>query len=1074
MAQPADPLTAARFPLARACRRLFADSFSRRLALAALVSIALTWGLLAVDLWQMQRERVDQAGAQAASLARAVEQRVARTLRITDQVLLLTRGELLRQRAANRAQALRPLLEGSVPHFDEILTVSFIAADGTSLAHSTPGIATGRNYAGSDFYRFHAAESGDPLYIEKPTVDAASGQRVFTLSRALRGERNELLGILVAGVRTDILAEEFVALRIGDNGSLGLHHLPSYLVSARQPDYEQTFAHSLMHRGLQEALERQPQGVFEGAISADNVRRFFAYRKLDGLPLAVTVGVARDDIMRRLHAELAGYLSLLIVLTLAIAGGAVALLRAHHREIALRRDLAEKDSLFRSFFEAVPAGMCTLDREMRYRLVNPAMARINGKPLDAYAGRTVRELHPTLLARLAPIHHDVFANGRELDEVEFSGETAGQPGVVGHWQSTFFPIRDSAGQVSAMGCFVVEVSAQKAAEESLRRNETLLASVLDLLPVGVWVTDPNGRIVRSNPAGEKIWAGKRPVGPERYGEYKGWWADSGRPLGSDEWALARAIHTGETVLGEMVDIESFDGVRKTILNSAMPLHDQHGQLLGAIAVNEDITGIRKAQEEMRIARDFFERTFDAAPVGMAVANIEGRYIKVNRAMTDFIGYTAEELMAMTYLDITHPDDAGPNRDMRDSLIAGEFNSHLVEKRYIRKDGSVVWAMLVVSLVRDADGQPLYTIGQMLDISRQKLAEQALRASAVRFRAIFDNASTGIVASDEHGGVGYFNEAFRLMLGREGEVLRRLNLADFTQAEDLARERRLIEEIRGGLRENYRLEKRYTRPDGSVLWVDSSVSAIRDPEGRILSFVGVVYDVSERKEAELALSSSRHKLRALAAHQTRLLEEDRKHVAREIHDELGQLLTALKMDISLLRMSTPGQPEVQQKLAGMRELVEHTMNVVRHVATNLRPSALDLGLLPAIEWLVDDFSARWEIPCSLDTEGGEIVLNDMMSTAVFRVIQESLTNIARHAGASKVAISLRRDPGMLRVVVRDDGHGFDMAATGQKKGFGLFGMRERVLTVGGKLSIDSTPGQGTTVTITLPVHGGTHP
>jgi len=1058
--------------------RLLRDAFSRRLLAAAAVGIALAWSLLGFDVWRLHRERVAHTSDRAANAARAVEQRVSRTLTVTDQLLLATRERLATLRDWRDPATLATLLARQTPHLDEILAVAVVDAAGNSLALSNPAVKGERSYADTDFFRFHADGRDDALFVGQPTLGRASGQRLFTLSRAWRSSDGRLRAILVAAVRTDLLAEEFAALRIGKNGSLGFHHLPTYRVIARQPDYEGTFGLGLMHHDLQEALANAPHGLFEGAISADNVQRFFAYRHLTGLPLAVTVGVARSDITDKLHADIVGSLALMLLLTLAIAGGSVAILRAHHREIALRHDLAEKDATFRAFFDAVPAGICTLDREMRYRLVNPALARINGKPIDAYVGHPVREVHPTLHDRLAPIHAAVFADGRSFNDVLFSGSPAGQPGAIGHWQATFFPIRDALGAVRSMGCFIVEVSAQKHAEDALRRSESLLASVLDLLPVGVWITDPQGRITRTNPAGERIWRGQLDADVPSRSTYKAWWAESGIALAATDWALVRAVRDGETVIGDMIEIECLDGSRKTVLNSAVPLRDPEGKLFGAIAVNEDISAIRRTQEEMRIARDFFEQTFNAAPVGMAIADVDGRYIKVNRAMTEFIGYSSDELLARSYVDITHPEDVATNGAMRQRLLDGESAAHLLEKRYIRKNGSTVWALLVVSAVRDAAGRPLYTIGQTLDITRQKIAEQALRASAVRFRAIFDNASSGIVSTDEDGSVGYFNDAFRLMLGRDGEALHRLRLADFTHPDDYARERRLLDEIRDNAREHYRLEKRYLRADGSVIWVDSSVSAIRSPEQRVLSFVAVVYDVTERKAAELALISSRHKLRALAAHQARLLEDDRKHIAREIHDELGQLLTALKMDISLLRLGAGDDTALQGKLEDMRRLVDQTMNVVRHVATNLRPSALDLGLLPAIEWLADDFSARWEIPCTLDGDresGGEpreFSLNDLMSTAVFRVVQESLTNIARHAGASRVSIGMHRTPGWLRVVVRDDGRGFDMEETARKKGFGLFGMRERVLAVGGKLAIDSRPGAGTTVTITLPIHGET--
>lgn len=1028
----------------------------------------LAWGLLGLDRWRMHKQHVEHAGEQAASLARAVEQRVSRTLRVTDQTLKLVREEILSRQTWRNPQALGRLMMSLAPHLEEVLTVSFIAPDGISLAQSNPAIPVGRHYADSDFFRYHAANADDQLYIEKPLIGPASGRRIFTLSRPLRGKKGELLGIISASVRVDVIAAEFAEIRIGNNGSIGFHHLPSYLVLARQPDHEMTFGRSLEHRGLQEALTHSPTGSFEGEISPDGVRRIFAYRKLEGLPLAVTAGVARSDLSENLRDELAGYLTLIVALTLAIAGGTAFILRAHRREIRLRQDIAEKDALFRAFFEAVPAGMCTLDREMRYRLVNRSLAWINGKELSGYAGRTVHEVHPRLLNKLAPIHHDIFATGREHRDVEFQGQIPGQPGITGYWQASFFPIFGADQQVEAVGCFIVDVTAQKIAKAALQHNEALLSTVLDVMPVGVMVTDPQGRIVRNNPAAEHIWMSTHALPPENHGEYKGWWADSGVPLAPEDWALSRAICKGESSLGEVIEIECFDGSRKTILNSAAPLHDPEGKLLGAIAVNEDITAMKKVQEEIRISRDFFEQSFNAAPVGMAIADYAGRYIKVNPAMTQFLGYSEGELLSMTYMDITHPDDRTSNHDLRKRMLAGDSNLIRMEKRYIRKDGRIVWAIMVASSILGKNGKVLYTIGQMLDIDRQKIAEQSLRESEARFRAIFENANTGIAAIDDNGAVCYFNEAFRSMLGYDAETLKQKNFAEFTHPEDLAQEYRLLDEIRSGKRENYRLEKRYLRADGSLLWIDLSAATIRDAAGRILNFIAVVRDINENKQAELALNQSRQKLRALSAHQTKVLEEDRKHIAREIHDELGQLLTALKMDVSLLRINFGDNPKLQEKSEQMRKLVDKTMDVVRQVATNLRPAALDLGLIPAIEWLAEDFSSRWEIPCTVDVGDEEITLSEPLSTTVFRVVQESLTNIARHANASKVSIALTRDHRMLNLFVRDDGRGFDRVATGQKKGFGFFGMRERVLAVGGKLSVDSAPGKGTTVSITLPI------
>lgn len=1020
------------------------DAFSSRLLLAAGAAIALAWGLLGFDVWRLHTQRVESAELQAASLARAVEQRVTRTLRVTDQTLKLARDEIAAKRLWNDPAALTAALEKYSPHLEEIITVSFVLPDGLCIAQSNPAVATGRRYVDFDYFKFHSTHPADDPFVEPPFVGPASGQRVFTMSRALRGRQGELQGILVAGVRTDVIAREFAELRIGNNGSIGFHHLPSYRILARQPDHEETFGRDIGHAGLETALAKAPIGAFSGAISADRVERLFAYRKLEELPLAVTVGIARADINARLRDDLAGYLATMLILTLAIGGSAAYILRAHGRERRLQQSLLQKDALFRAFFDAVPAGMCTIDREMRYHLVNPELARINGKALADYEGRTVAEVHPGVLKPFADLHRQIFATGKIFHDVEFHGRRADDPETMGHWHAAFFPIFGHDGQVDAAGCFIFDVTAQKNAEAELVRTESLLSTVLDVMPIGIWITDPQGRVVRRNPA------------------------TAGHAGAANEPAVQLALREGKSTVGEMIDVEGGDGSRKTLLSSAIPLRDGAGSLLGAIAVNEDITPIRQAEEEMRISRDFFEQTFNAAPVGMAIADREGRYIKVNPAMEAFLGYSQDELLSMTYMDVTHPDDLATNVSLRKEMLDGDAAGIQMEKRYLRKDGRYVWATMIASRILDTQGMPLYTIGQMLDIDWRKRTEQSLRESEARFRAFFDNANTGIAATDENGYVSYFNEAFRSMLGYDDERLRAMNFSEFTHPDDVRAELQILDDICTGKRDSYRMEKRYLKADGSVIWIDLSSAAIRDAFGRITNLIAVVHDITESKEAALALAQSRQKLRALATHQTRVLEEDRKHIAREIHDELGQLLTALKMDISLLRLNFGDNPNLHRKSEEMRQLVDKTMAVVRQVATNLRPSALDLGLVPAIEWLAEDFSARWEIPCTVEAGDGEIILHDMLATTIFRVVQESLTNIARHAGATKVSINLTHDHRMLHLVVRDNGCGFDMVAAGKKKGFGFFGMRERVLSAGGQLSVDSAPGKGTTLSITLPM------
>ena len=489
-----------------------------------------------------------------------------------------------------------------------------------------------------------------------------------------------------------------------------------------------------------------------------------------------------------------------------------------------------------------------------------------------------------------------------------------------------------------------------------------------------------------------------------------------------------------------------------------------------LAEVRDLSAVGAEQSEAYVAKEFFQKTFVDAPVGMMMTDGDGRYIRVNRAMCEFTGYSESELLGMRYGDLTDPDDVAPADLAAQSPTGSRYQSFQIEKRYRRKDGCEVWALVFVLRIFDASGAVLYRAGQVIDIDALKRAEGALRISEQRFRGVFENANTGMVVADPGGRVAYFNEAFRLMLGHDAEVLRRMHFADFFVPPERISENTLSDEILKTSGDKSRIERRWTARDGRQIWVDLYISTIRDESGAVVNFIAVVGDITERKKSELALGDSKRKLRALAAYQEGLLEQERKHIAGEVHDEMGQLMTALKMDLSLMRLRFGENLQLLAMVDEMRSLVDRTINVVRQVASNLRPAVLDHGLAPAIEWLAADFSRRGSIRCRLDASGS-FELPELQSTAVFRVVQESLTNVTRHSQAREVVISMHCSGQQLQVIVRDDGIGFDTTVVGKGRGFGLFGMRERLLALGGRLRIASAPGQGTAVTITLPLLNG---
>jgi PAS domain S-box-containing protein len=276
---------------------------------------------------------------------------------------------------------------------------------------------------------------------------------------------------------------------------------------------------------------------------------------------------------------------------------------------------------------------------------------------------------------------------------------------------------------------------------------------------------------------------------------------------------------------------------------------------------------------------------------------------------------------------------------------------------------------------------------------------------------------------------------------------------------------------------FRLDFRILRPDGSVRWFQARGLTSFAGEGKARHpdrAAGVVLDITERKLAEAELDRSRGALRALTAQMERAREEERSRLAREIHDELGHAMTDLKLDLGwlarrLAEAGISGRSAIRKRIAAMGRRAEAAAQTVRRIATDLRPAVLDaLGLAATLEWQTREFQERTRIRCEIEAPGGLPRLDGPKSTAMFRIFQETLSNVARHARASHVQVRLTEQPGRLVLRVCDNGRGMTEAERSSPTALGLLGMRERAAALGGDIAIASAPGRGTTITVSFPV------
>ncbi len=472
---------------------------------------------------------------------------------------------------------------------------------------------------------------------------------------------------------------------------------------------------------------------------------------------------------------------------------------------------------------------------------------------------------------------------------------------------------------------------------------------------------------------------------------------------------------------------------------------------------EDIT-------EHKQVEDAYETMASSSQAGVYVVQ-NGLFTFVNCHAANYAGFSVDELTGMNSLSLVHPDDREMvNRNSQKLLRGTRFSPH--EFRIVTKNGDIRWIMETVTLITYRGKKAI--LGNSMDITdliqaRSKLAEMTA-------------LETSILEAIPHAVIGLQNR--RIIFINNGVK----TVFGWASAELIGKSTRLL----------YRTEKDYVRIAGmlySILEKQPSVSIefpCRRKDGENIECmisaarigqkleekrVVITYEnITDRKLAEWELEQSREQLRKLSVHLQSVREKERTRIARELHDELGQLLTALNTEIILLKNKIPeGQKILSDKAQSMSALVDITMQTVKKIYMDLRPGMLDhLGLTAAIGWQADDFSKRTGIACKVSFQPEDIALDPDLTTAIFRIFQETLTNVRRHAEATKVTVKLKATAERLEFVVKDNGKGIAEEQMQKPDSFGLLGIRERVYHWGGRVTIAGKSGKGTSVTVLIPL------
>ena len=493
---------------------------------------------------------------------------------------------------------------------------------------------------------------------------------------------------------------------------------------------------------------------------------------------------------------------------------------------------------------------------------------------------------------------------------------------------------------------------------------------------------------------------------------------------------------------------------------------QQRQLERSLLAARDTLTERQVREEALRLSQF---AIDQSTVGILWVNWDSHVRYANHAVGRMLGYAEAALLERPLIDFE------PNLTMDRWLQlwkgarAGEAGARQFETQCLRADGSLLPVELSLSFLRFRDAE--YLVVYLADVTERHRALAALRESEARLKGIAGNVPGLVFRLEPAPAEGdpefpYISEGSEALVGYTPAQIQhpQMGLRNLVHPDDRA-DYHQVQDLAIARDRDWSWQGRILTRAGEQRWADIKASTRRLANGRVV-WDGIVWDITQSKRAELALAKSQEQLRELSAHLESVREEEKARIAREVHDELGQMLTVLKLEVSMCELAFAElDPALNERLASMKRLIAQLFQLVRDVATALRPPILDAGIASAVEWQARRFEARTQIPCLVLVPDNLPALSDAKATGLFRILQEALTNVMRHAQAHSVEIELVREGEKLRMTVSDDGSGFCLDRA-RPTSFGLVGVRERVLMLGGSMALHSEPGEGTSLSVTI--------
>ncbi len=688
-------------------------------------------------------------------------------------------------------------------------------------------------------------------------------------------------------------------------------------------------------------------------------------------------------------------------------------------------------------------------------------------------GLTTKDPVPTVAEWQQRIHPDDRENVTAAQEIALSTD-------INYWESEYrflksdnnyitiydrcYVIRDANGKALRLTGSMTDITERKKAEQIIYKSNERFNLIARTTNDAVWEWDFETGKGWANDAHQQLYGMK-----------------AGDPVPTNEQWVAR-IHPDD----RQKIVDSFGAALASDVNTwvseyrftaagdkSVTMYDRtyilrgkDGKPLRMMGSMMDITERKEAEREIIEAKELADKLISSLPGVFYFYDETGKFILWNRKLEEVTGYSADEIAAI------HPTqlfEEGADRDYIVERIQNVFKegSGDAEVPFIAKDGTKTPYHFKAVLIQ-YEGKTCL-LGTGIDITERKLAEEKIRVSERKYKLLFDSnpLPMWMLSLPSYKFIDV-NESALAQYGYNREDFLQLTPEQMRPQED-------IEKFNASKHPAYRTTGsfhagvwRHKRKDGSILYADilSHDIIYEDQPVRLI----LANNITDKYIAEEKLRASYESIRKLTDHLQNIREEERAHIAREIHDELGQQLTVLKMDVSWLNKRMQGEGEsVREKLKSLTEMLDGTVKTVRRISSELRPSLLDdLGLVATIDWHSREFEKRSGIKTEFSEPETDFNLSDTQKTGIFRIFQESLTNVARHSGADKVTISLQHTDNNLTLCIEDNGKGFDKDKIKEVRTLGILGMKERTAMMGGSYEVQSIAGQGTKVIVCVPL------